>query len=222
MKFHWILSQNWHKICIYNNWMNNKFNCRGTSYNKPNLEPRLVLTKGGFMRKGFTLIEMMVVIGIIGVIIALAVPSFGAMQRRARIRAAAQEIAQDLRQIRERALSTSIPHQIGFNPGTREYVVIYISNGVPVQKSYRVAQATGGNINFGCVAGVTGHPPEGWNDAPAGNGIDFPPNDTLTIDNRGGATRGVIYITDNVDSYAIGINTLGRVKIYRYGNNAWN
>ncbi|MGQ9664417.1 MAG: prepilin-type N-terminal cleavage/methylation domain-containing protein, partial [bacterium] len=31
------------------------------------------------MKKGFTLIEMMVVIGIIGVIIAIAVPNFAAM-----------------------------------------------------------------------------------------------------------------------------------------------
>ncbi|MGQ9464293.1 MAG: pilus assembly FimT family protein [bacterium] len=173
------------------------------------------------MKKGFTLIEMMVVIGIIGVIIAIAVPNFAAMQRRARIRAATQTLAQDLRQIRERALATGIPHQIGFNPVTREYIVTYISNGVPVQKSYILGQTTGGQINYGCVAGTTGHPPEGWNDAPAGNGIDFPPGDTLIIDNRGGATRGVIYITDKVDSYAIGINTLGRVKIYRYWNNTW-
>jgi len=170
---------------------------------------------------GFTLIEMMVVIGIIGVIIAIAVPNFAAMQANARIRASAYEIAQDLKQIRERALSTAILHTITFDTANRKYIVTYVGSNGTVQREFPIAPSTGGNIAFGCVMGVTGHPPEGSVDAPAGNGIDFPPNDILKIDGRGGANRGVIYITDNRKSYAIGINTLGRVKIYQYGNGGW-
>ncbi|MGB9720268.1 MAG: pilus assembly FimT family protein [bacterium] len=173
------------------------------------------------MKKGFTVIELMVVIGIIGVIVALAVPNFASMQRKARIRAATQTLTQDLRQIRERALSTSITHTITFDTGTREYIVTSITPNGVLQNRYKLAQTTGGNIRFGCAIGVSGHPPEGWVDAPAGNGIDFLPNDILEIDNRGGANRGVIYITDEKDSYAIGVNSLGRVKIYRYGSGGW-
>ncbi|MEO0164956.1 MAG: prepilin-type N-terminal cleavage/methylation domain-containing protein [candidate division WOR-3 bacterium] len=171
--------------------------------------------------RGMTLVELMVVIGIIGVIIALAVPNFAGMQRQARIKAAAQMIAQDLKQIRERALSTSIVHTITFNTAFRKYKVTYVTPNGTFENEYSLGQTTGGNISFGCASGVTGHPPEGWVDAPAGDGIDFPPNDVLQIDNRGGANRGVIYITDGKDSYGIGINSLGRVKIYRYGNGGW-
>jgi len=169
---------------------------------------------------GLTLVEMMVVIGIIGVIIALAIPNFAAMQRRARMNAAAQELAQDLRQIRERALSTGIRHIITFDIPNRKYIVTYVVDTTTVQKDYLLAQTTGGHIVFGAIPGATGHPPEGSLPAPGNGGVDFPGN-TLIIDGRGGATNGVIYLTDNKESYAIGINTLGRVKVYRYANNNW-
>ncbi|MEO0161090.1 MAG: GspH/FimT family pseudopilin [candidate division WOR-3 bacterium] len=172
-------------------------------------------------RNGFTLIEMMVVIGIIGVIIALAVPNFAEMQRRARIKAAAQTLAQDLRQIRERALSTGMRHIIIFDTPNRRYTVIYHQDTSIVHKDYILGQTTGGNIRFGAVPGASGHPPEGSLPAPGNGGIDFPSN-TLIIDARGGATSGVIYITDNRESYAVGINTLGKVRVYKYGNNQWN
>jgi prepilin-type N-terminal cleavage/methylation domain-containing protein len=169
---------------------------------------------------GLTLVEMMVVIGIIGVILALAIPNFAAMQRRARINAAAQELAQDLRQIRERALSTGIRHIITFDIPNRKYIVTYVVDTTTVQKDYLLAQTTGGHIVFGAIPGAIGHPPEGSLPAPGNGGVDFPGN-TLIIDGRGGATNGVIYLTDNKESYAIGINTLGRVKVYRYANNNW-
>ncbi|MCX7994891.1 MAG: prepilin-type N-terminal cleavage/methylation domain-containing protein [candidate division WOR-3 bacterium] len=172
-------------------------------------------------KKGFTLVEMMVVIGIIGVIIALAVPNFAGMQRRARIKAAAQTLAQDLRQIRERALSKGIRHVITFDIPNRRYIVTYAQDTSIVQKNYLLGQTTGGNIIFGAIPGVTGRPPEGSLPAPGNGGIDFPGN-TLIIDARGGATKGVIYITDRRESYAVGINTLGKVRVYRYGNNRWN
>ncbi len=168
------------------------------------------------MKKGFTLIELMVVIGIIGVIIALAVPNFAGMQRRARINAAAQEVAQDIRQIRERALSTSGQFQISF-PGVNGRIY-RLTRPDGTTKDYRLGASTGGNIWFGHT-NASGNPPEGSGPVPS-DGIDFP-GDLLVIDSRGGATKGVVYITDGRDNYAVGINSLGKVKVYRYSNGAW-
>ena len=72
--------------------------------------------------KGFTLIELMVVIVIIGVILLIAVPNFARMQSQARVRAGAQAIAQDFRQIRERALGLSGSFLIT-SPSSRTYQV---------------------------------------------------------------------------------------------------
>ncbi len=172
------------------------------------------------MRKGFTLIEMMVVIGIIGIIIVLAVPNFAAMQRRARIRAAAQEIAQDLRQIRERALSMGRQYVIT-RLDDRTYTVTNPDGNV---FTYKLGGTTGGNLRFGVgpyyVGGV---PPEANAGSAPANGFDFlPPPGILILNARGGANKGVIYVTDNREDYAIGINSLGKVRVYKYGNMKWN
>jgi len=173
--------------------------------------------KGGFMKKGFTLIEMMVVIGIIGVIIAIAIPNFAAIQARARIRAGAYEVAQDMRQIREKALSMG-----------REYAVERLDASTYRVTSpegnvytYRLGSSTGGHLRFGAFGSVSGTPPEANGSIP-GSGFDFLPTGTLTFNGRGGANHGVIYLTDSRDNYAIGINSLGKVKVYRYGNGSWN
>jgi len=166
--------------------------------------------------KGFSLIELMAVIGIIGILMVLAIPNFANMQRQARIRSAAQEIAQDFRQIRERALSLGHSYQITF-PDNRTYVVTRPDGS---STTYKLGSTTGGKVYFGGT-GVSGSPPEGSMGAPGIGGIDFPGN-VLTIDARGGATKGVIYVTDNHQNYAIGVNTLGKIKVYVYnGSGGW-
>ena len=163
---------------------------------------------------GFTVIELMVVVAIISIIMIIAIPNFARMQQRARIRSGAQEVGQDLRQIRERAISGSGTFQINF-PDTRHYVV---TNPDGNSTSYRLG-GSGGILYFGGV-GVAGHPPEGSLPAPGINGIDFP-GSILTIDARGGATSGVIYMTNGRDNYAVGINSLGKVKVYQFENGVW-
>jgi len=170
---------------------------------------------------GFTLIEMMVVIGIIGVIIAIAVPNFAAMQAKARIRAGAYEIAQDLRQIRERALSIGREYSVG-RKDDRSYRITSPEGNT---YTYKLGGSTGGNLRFGVGPNYTGGVPPEANQASApASGFDFMPTGTLIFNGRGGANRGVIYLTDNRDNYAIGINSLGKVRVYRYNSNngTWN
>jgi prepilin-type N-terminal cleavage/methylation domain-containing protein len=57
-------------------------------------------------RPGFTIIELLVVIGLIGLIAAMSVPSFGAMQRRASLRAASDEVVSALRSAQNAAMAT--------------------------------------------------------------------------------------------------------------------
>ena len=165
---------------------------------------------------GFTLIELMVVIAIIGIVAVLAVPNFARMQREARIRGACQRTAQHFKQIRERAISTSGTYQITF-PDRYTYQLTR-PNGTTQQ--FRIGGLAGRGVWWG-GAGVAGQPPEGNMGAPGISGIDFPGN-RLIIDGRGGATNGVLYITNGRNNYAVGINRLGKVATYRYSQGTWN
>lgn len=169
----------------------------------------------------FTLIELMVVIAIIGIILVLAIPNFGGMQQQARIRAGAQQVAQDFRQIRERALSKGLVYTVAFDVvGKRQYTVSYTNIHDSLRsETYRLGSVTGGNLVFGTTGAMSVYPPEGSGNPPA-DGVDFE-NDICEFDNRGGADRGVVYITDNRDNYAIGVNRFGKVKVYRYKNGTW-
>ena len=66
-------------------------------------------------KKGVTAVELMVVLGVIAIIAVLAIPNLGEIQQRARIRAAAQGLAQDFRLLRTRALTRSITHEVAFD-----------------------------------------------------------------------------------------------------------
>jgi len=176
--------------------------------------PKLLITDYCRMStsKGFTAVELLVVITIIGVIIALAVPNFAEMHRLARIRAGAEEVAQDFRQIRERALSTGTAFQVSF-PDNRTFMVTDLSLRTT---TYKLGGTTGGRLYFGAVD-VSGCPPEGSGDPPC-DGIDFP-NKVVYFNARGGVDqKGVVYITDGRKNYAVGVNSLGKMKIYKYGN----
>jgi len=165
---------------------------------------------------GFTLVELMVVIGIIGIVALLAVPNFARMQRQARVRSACQRTAQHFKQIRERAISTNGNYEIHF-PDRFTYQLVRPNGSV---ENFKLSGAGGGNVYFG-GAGVAGQPPEASMPAPGISGVDFP-GSFLEIDGRGGATRGVLYITDGRDNFAVGVNRLGRITTYRFANGAWN
>lgn len=164
--------------------------------------------------KGFTLIELMVVITIIGVILLIAVPNFARMQRQARVRAGAQAIAQDFRQIRERALGLSGSFLITL-PDKWTYQVLHPDGHTTL---YRLGKTTGGRIYFGATFAV-GTPPEANGPIP-GDGWDFT-SGNLIMESRGSASKGVAYITNDMQDFAIGVNPLGKIQVYQFENGMW-
>jgi prepilin-type N-terminal cleavage/methylation domain-containing protein len=165
---------------------------------------------------GFTLVELMVVIAILGIMVMMVVPNFASMQQEARMRAGAQEIAQDFRQIRERALATSQQYMVARAVNGRAYEVTDPTGHVT---DYRLGHS-GGNLYFGTSGVPAAGPPEaGVNPIPA-DGWGFT-DGILYFRARGAATQGVAYLTNGKDDYAVGVNRLGKVRVYQFTGGQW-
>lgn len=168
---------------------------------------------------GFTLIELLVVIGIIGIMLVVAIPNFAGMQQRQRVRAGASAVSQDFKQIRERAIARGRRYHIS-RVDAQNYQVIDADGNVTV---YRLGRTTGGRLRLGVSSSYAGGVPPEANQAGApADGFDFVPAGELIFDNRGGANRGVVYITNDKEDFAVGVNNLGKIKVYRYESGGWH
>ena len=70
---------------------------------------------------GFTVMELMVTIGIASILMTIAMPQFFATLPRQRLTDAARQVATDLHQVRMKAIAQNIPYQVSFS--TTSYVL---------------------------------------------------------------------------------------------------
>lgn len=86
-------------------------------------------------QRGFSLLELIVVVGLIGVFSLVAVPNFIAFNRAGRLTSSVRQLASDIRGVRQRAVSRSVRTKMSFETGSdkRQYT-IYDSppTGTPV------------------------------------------------------------------------------------------
>jgi prepilin-type N-terminal cleavage/methylation domain-containing protein len=74
-------------------------------------------------QKGFSFIEMMIVIVIIGVMATIAASQFDSFFRQQRLKAAGRDLLSDLRLTRSYAVSRRAQYGIYFDQNTRQYIL---------------------------------------------------------------------------------------------------
>lgn len=78
------------------------------------------------LSRGFTLIELMVVVALVSVILTLVIPSFTGMLARKRLEGVAQELGTDLQYARSEAVQQNAPVQVIF--GSNCYAIYVVGS----------------------------------------------------------------------------------------------
>jgi len=74
--------------------------------------------------RGMTMIEMVVVFGVIGILTLATIPAFRAFQPNLELSSAARDLATDLRYAQQLAVTEQTKHGIYFSTTTNEYQII--------------------------------------------------------------------------------------------------
>lgn len=151
------------------------------------LEERDVMTTN---RKGFSIVELIVVCAIVVVLSVIATPAFLRYQGNANLRSATRELTSDISRQKANAITENLKKRITFSEANETYTV-QEDNGGGGYTSLRTTdlKSFGSNIN------ITG-------------------SYTMTFQTRGTANNGTITITNKRGSTAtITVNITGRTYV---------
>jgi type II secretion system protein H len=146
-------------------------------------------------QRGFTLIELLIVGAVITILAAVSVPAIRSFQKSTGLRGEAKQLVADLWQARQRAIASSTPFSLSFDPDGNSYT-LYRDDGGGTP-----ANAANGTLDSGEeVIGVkTFEGGYGLYD------IDLDPANAVTFAPRGmlqsGTTGGYICLAENGSKY---------------------
>jgi len=148
---------------------------------------------------GMTLIEVMVVVAIIGIIVAIAAPSFSTMLEKQRIKGAAEAVLADLRWARAESIKRNVRVRVTFATGSNwsytinTFPALTTSDGV-LPKTVNGSDFPSTTLETASFAGRVAY-------------TTFDPIRGTNLNN------GTVTISSNNFSASVIISTLGRVRI---------
>jgi prepilin-type N-terminal cleavage/methylation domain-containing protein len=168
--------------------------------------------------KGFSLIELMAVIVIMGILMAMALVQFNNVVGRGRIKGAADRLSREIQGAREQAMSRGQTIDVVFSAGPSNSLRVTLNRIDTVVISTVLPPFTDCRLTL--LTGVTRLPETGT--GTPGSAVDFP-SSTCRFTPQGVSTVGGVYITSTNGKYqyGIGVNANGRIRKSEW-NGAWN
>jgi len=145
---------------------------------------------------GFSLVELLVVVTVMLIVSAIAVPAFTSCYEGCCVKGAVAEIAGMIREAKQNALATGNDHGVGFDPVSRKVSLIsgkgrdnkWNTDDDLVIRSFRLGEKGGGLVfgygDYGPLPGL----------AAADDGISFQSNNTLVCNPELTGNAGVVYL----------------------------
>jgi Tfp pilus assembly protein FimT len=181
---------------------------------------------------GFSLVEASLALAFMGILLVVVVPVSGATLTRARVSAAAMDVAATFARLRAQAISEHRRVGLRFSPGpgTRSWAVYADGDGDGIRSddiaSGRDSLLEGPRdlpsrfegIDFGLLdASVPEVPPQSGAIPPGSDPIRFGSSDIVTFTPWGTATGGSVFISDTRDTVCAVVlyGKTGRLRTFR-------
>ena len=177
--------------------------------------------------KGFTIIEVIIVIVVIGIMAAIAVPNFLGYLPESRLKTAARDLFSNLQLAKIGAIRNNSDWAIVFNVAAGRYYVCSNDGGDgtwtgpgsndTVQKTVVLADY-GSGVTYGSGTGFSG-----IDGGPLGNGVTYP-GAVVVLEPRGTTDNtGYVYLTNSTGTSYIGVGTItsGVVRLRKWTGSSW-
>ena len=149
---------------------------------------------------GFTLVETLVVVAIIGIVLAAAVPGFIESNRLRRVEGAADEMSARIQIARQRAVATRLPHRLVVEPEANRYRVEYLDSDSTWIRFLDEDAKVHPSVSFQMTAGGD----------PTNTEIEFESRGTVLEED---APLTVIFTSAASDTFTLSVVRTGRVTV---------
>lgn len=189
--------------------------------------------------RGFTLIEMMIVLTMLAIVITVGAPSFSGFVKEGRAKSGIRSVAVSIQTARLKAINSNRRAFIDFAPGALtpadSFFTIWLD--IDADLTYDTGETdssgmampeiksgiSGFKLPYGVKFGTSGITSGPDSVSVPSDGVDFGGNNAVSFNGRGeAASAGVVMITgENGSVYAATLTTLGAVRTWRWEDNTW-